>query len=133
MSNINLYRKEEAIRPEGALSFVIVSFTQEDIYYKVKETIKKTFSEILFESIQMTPWVPTPAEIGFSAQGNKARILAFKRRINREELPEIKQKLFRGIKLFLIQLLLLSLMIFINCICFTEFTLKLFINMRVGN
>ena len=40
----------------------------------------------------MTPWVPTPAEIGFSAQGNKARILAFKRRINREELPEIKQK-----------------------------------------
>lgn len=87
-----IFRKEEPIRPEGSVSFAIVSFTAEDIYYKIKENLKKTFSEILFESIQMIPWIPSPSEIGFSGLGNKTRILAFKRRINREELPEMKQK-----------------------------------------
>ncbi|MBP9887736.1 MAG: DUF4416 family protein [Leptospiraceae bacterium] len=91
MSN-PIYRKEEMIRPEGATSFIILSFSADDIYYKIKENLKKSFSEILFESISLTSWTPTPAEIGFSAEGNKARILSFKRRINREELPEMKEK-----------------------------------------
>lgn len=88
----SIYRKEELIRPEGTTSFVVLSFTADDIYYKIKETLKKSFSDILFESIPLGGWVPTPAEIGFSAEGNKARILSFKRRINREELPEMKGK-----------------------------------------
>ena len=88
----SIYRKEEIIRPEGSLGFTVISFTQEDVYYKLKDTLRKSFSEILFESIPLTSWIPSPAEIGFNPPGNKSRILAFKRRINREELPEMKEK-----------------------------------------
>jgi hypothetical protein len=97
----SIYRKEEIIRPEGSLGFVILSFTLEDIYYKVKESLSKNFSEILFESIPLTSWIPSPAEIGFNPPGNKSRILSFKRRINREELPEINtfMKLDASIKI----------------------------------
>ena len=59
MSN-PIYRKEEMIRPEGATSFIILSFSADDIYYKIKENLKKSFSEILFESISLTSWTPTP-------------------------------------------------------------------------
>ena len=45
MSN-PIYRKEEMIRPEGATSFIILSFSADDIYYKIKENLKKSFSEI---------------------------------------------------------------------------------------
>ncbi len=88
----SIYRKEEIIRPEGSLAFTVISFTLEDVYYKVKESLSKNFSEVLFESIALTSWIPSAAEIGFNPPGNKSRILAFKRRINREELPEIKEK-----------------------------------------
>lgn len=96
-----IYRKEEIIRPEGSLGFIIISFTQEDVYYKVKESLSKKFSEILYESIQLDAWIPSPAEIGFNPPGNKSRILSFKRRINREELPEIKEKCLQIANTFL--------------------------------
>jgi hypothetical protein len=90
--NNPLYRKEEVVRPEGVVSFVILSFTVEDVYYRIKEILEKRFSSILYESNLLPGWIPVSAEIGLPQAGNKSRILSFKRRINREELPEMKEK-----------------------------------------
>lgn len=86
------YKKEEPTRPEGVISFIILSFTVESIYYKMKDALEKKFSKILFESNPLLGWIPLPVEVSFSPLGNKSRILSFKRRMNREELPEMKEK-----------------------------------------
>ena len=96
----SVYRKEEIIRPDGSVGFAIVSFNLEDVYYKVKEVLNKYFSDVLFESIPLTGWTASPSEIGFNPPGNKTRILSFKRRINREELPEIKERCIQIVNTF---------------------------------
>lgn len=90
--NKSIYRKEEIIRPEGSLPFIIVSYTLEDVYYKIKDILTKIYSDVLFESIQLAGWTPSVSELGFHPPGNKSKILSFKRKVHRDELPEIKEK-----------------------------------------
>lgn len=87
-----IFRKEEPIRPDGSLPFVIISYTMEDAYYKIKDNLNKYFPSLLFESVQLAGWTPAISELGFNPPGNKSRILSFKRKIHRDELPEIKEK-----------------------------------------
>ena len=68
--------------------FCIVSFDDTESYYNAKSQLEKQFSDVVFESNQMPKW-----KNEFNApSGKQSRIISFKRKINREELPLIKNK-----------------------------------------
>ncbi|MCE9500395.1 MAG: DUF4416 family protein [Leptospira sp.] len=91
MKKNKLINRESLTRPPGSSFFIVVSFNETETYYKLKSMGEKKFSESLYESIPMPSWVPEENEKISVYPGSNTRILSFKRRINREELPDIKK------------------------------------------
>lgn len=68
--------------------FSIISFNDTEIYYGIKSEMEKHFSNVVFESNSMPRW---KNELN-AESGKQTKIISFKRKINREELPSIKSK-----------------------------------------
>ncbi len=84
--------REVLKRPKGATFFLIVSFNSLEVFYKVKSKVEREFSKVYLESKPMPKWTAELSEKLTTKIGEGTKILAFKRRIHREELPEIKKK-----------------------------------------
>lgn len=83
--------KEILKRPRGVGFFIIVSYNSQEGYYKLKSETERLFSPVAFESAQLPKWNPEQSEFPFTLLGEFTRIISFKRRIHREELPEMKK------------------------------------------
>lgn len=90
MSKLSLY-KEKLEKPKGVTFFVVISFEKMEVYYSIKQKLESYFSKIMFESNPLPKWTISHNEKLLSKVGSETRILSFKRRIHREELPEIKR------------------------------------------
>lgn len=75
--------------------FVIISFNSMEVFFKIKELAEEAFSKVHLESGVLPKWLPEPSEKFVGGIGEVTRILSFRRRINREELPELKKKCIR--------------------------------------
>lgn len=84
--------KEVLKRPNGVTFFLIISFNNLEVFYRVKSKVEKEFSRIYLESKPMPKWTVELSETLASKIGEGTKILAFKRRIHREELPDIKRR-----------------------------------------
>ncbi|MDX1957099.1 MAG: DUF4416 family protein [Leptospiraceae bacterium] len=84
--------KEITRKPESAIFFLIVSFNYLEIYFKVKELAEQVFYPVHLESPSLPRWREEFTERIGNSFGEETRILSFKRRINRDELPELKKK-----------------------------------------
>lgn len=92
MDTTLFWTKEIIKRPRGVTFFLIVSFNNLEVFYKIKSKLQKEFSSIYLESKPMPKWTVEPSEKLKTKVGEGTKILAFKRRIHRDELPEIKRK-----------------------------------------
>ncbi|MCB1176049.1 MAG: DUF4416 family protein [Leptospiraceae bacterium] len=84
--------KEFLKKPPGATMFIIVSFSEMEAFYKVKSLTEREFSYVQLESIPLPKWTVELSEKLKTRVGEGTKILALKRKIHREELPEIKKK-----------------------------------------
>lgn len=81
--------EEKLKKPEGASLWVVLSFDQEESYYLAKKLLEDSFSPVLYESNPMPKWILPPIQRNLYLTGNQTRILSFRRRIHRDELPPI--------------------------------------------
>ncbi|EQA43741.1 PF14385 domain protein [Leptospira broomii serovar Hurstbridge str. 5399] len=79
-------------KPLPASFFLIVSFENQEVYYKLKERAENIFSQTLYESQPLPKWSHQFANFLDSPLGRQTRILSFKRRISREELPSLQKE-----------------------------------------
>ncbi|WP_243393278.1 DUF4416 family protein [Leptospira perolatii] len=79
-------------KPLPASFFLIVSYEDQEVYYKLKEKSEKIFSQALYESQPMPKWDHKFSHFLESPLGRHTRILSFRRRIHREELPSIQKE-----------------------------------------
>ncbi|TGK19214.1 DUF4416 family protein [Leptospira fluminis] len=79
-------------KPLPASFFLVVSFEDEECYYKLKEKAEEIFSQTLYESQALPKWSHEFANFLDSPLGRHTRILSFKRRISREELPSLQKE-----------------------------------------
>jgi len=83
---------ENPSRPRSSTFFCIVSFNQMEAYFRTKELCEDTFSKVYLESNPMPKFTPDLSEKSINLLGEGTKILAFQRRIHRDELPELKKK-----------------------------------------
>ncbi len=79
-------------KPLPASFFVIVSYENEEAYYRFKEKAEDTFSQTLYESNPLPKWSHQFENFLDSPLGRFTRILSLKRRISREELPSLQKE-----------------------------------------
>lgn len=82
-------------RPPGSTLFLIASFSKMETFYRLKEITASEFSKVQIESSPLPKWTAEISEKLNSRVGEGTKILAFKRKIHREELPEIKNRCVR--------------------------------------
>jgi hypothetical protein len=94
MTQLNpLNTSEESIsKPLPSTLFCIISFNDLEAYFRIKESCEKAFSKVYLESNPMPKWTIDITEKSNVQIGEGTKILAFQRRINRDELPELKKK-----------------------------------------
>ncbi|MBE7410890.1 MAG: DUF4416 family protein [Leptospiraceae bacterium] len=90
MNRIELQNSESLTRAKSSIFFTVISFNEDKIYFEVKKDLEKYFLESSYESTQMPKWILQKGEKG--DVGNNTKILSFRRKINREELPYVKKK-----------------------------------------
>ncbi len=90
MIKSKFHPRETLVRAKSSVFFSVISFQEDEVYFKVKSELEKYFSESSYESTPMPKWILGEGEKGHV--GSNTRILSFKRKINREELPEVKKK-----------------------------------------
>lgn len=81
--------EEKISKPLGASFFLVVSYDEEETFFRVKEFAEGIFSKSMYESIPMPKWILGETEKILYNTGNLTRILSFTRRIHREELPSL--------------------------------------------
>ncbi|EMJ54001.1 PF14385 domain protein [Leptospira interrogans serovar Valbuzzi str. Duyster] len=91
-SKKNPITKEKLNRPPGAAFFIVVTFEEAEIFYSIKTRSEKKFSATLYESNPMPTWKEPDVDFWNSFPGRNTKILSFKRRIHREELPSIQKE-----------------------------------------
>ncbi|ASV09860.1 hypothetical protein B2G50_17860 [Leptospira interrogans serovar Canicola] len=91
-SKMNPITKEKLNRPPGAAFLIVVTFEEAEIFYSIKTRSEKNFSATLYESNPMPTWKEPDADFWNSFPGRNTKILSFKRRIHREELPSIQKE-----------------------------------------
>lgn len=79
-------------KPLPASFFVVVSYENEEAYYRFKEKAEDTFSQTLYESKPLPKWSHQFENFLDSPLGRFSRILSLKRRISREELPSLQKE-----------------------------------------
>lgn len=84
--------EESPTKPMPSTLFCIISFNQLETYFRVKEQCEKSFSKVYLESNPMPKWTIDISEKSSSLLGEGTKILAFQRKVNREELPEVKKR-----------------------------------------
>ncbi len=90
MKTRDAYPPEEKIRkPEGATLFLVVSYNSEEVYYDCKKILQNVYSPVMYESNLMPRWILPVNERSLYLTGQSTRILSFKQRIHRDELPPI--------------------------------------------
>lgn len=77
-------------KPLPASFFVVVSYENEEAYYRFKEKAEVSFSQTLYESKPLPKWNHQFENFLDSPLGRFTRILSLKRRISREELPSLQ-------------------------------------------
>ncbi|TGJ99354.1 DUF4416 family protein [Leptospira semungkisensis] len=77
-------------KPLPASFFLIVSYENEEVYYRLKEKAEGSFSQTLYESKPLPKWNHKFESFLDSPLGRFTRILSLKRRISREELPSLQ-------------------------------------------
>jgi hypothetical protein len=92
MNDPLLVSQEVLKRPPGSTLFLISSFSKMETFYRVKEIASKEFSKVQIESNPLPKWTVEISEKLNTRVGEGTKILAFKRRIHREELPDIKNR-----------------------------------------
>lgn len=91
-NNTNSQILETPSRPTSSTFFCIVSFSQMEAYFRTKELCEKTFSKVYLESNPMPKYTPDITEKAINQLGEGTKIIAFQRKIHRDELPELKKK-----------------------------------------
>ncbi|MDV6235314.1 DUF4416 family protein [Leptospira ellisii] len=84
--------KEKLVRPPGACFFIVVAYEEAETFYRIKAKTEKKFSATLYESNPMPAWKDPDADLWNQFPGRHTKILSFKRRIHREELPSIQKE-----------------------------------------
>ncbi|NBU97437.1 MAG: DUF4416 family protein [Spirochaetia bacterium] len=84
--------EETNTKPLPSTLFCIISFNELEAYFRIKESCEKAFSKVYLESNPMPKWTIEITEKSNAQIGEGTKILAFQRRINRDELPELKKK-----------------------------------------
>lgn len=79
-------------KPLPASFFIVVSYENEEAYYRLKEKAEDTFSQALYESKPLPKWTHQFENFLDSPIGRFTRILSLKRRISREELPSLQKE-----------------------------------------
>ncbi|MCB1142049.1 MAG: DUF4416 family protein [Leptospiraceae bacterium] len=90
--DLSEFEKEALQRPPASTFFLIVSFNHVEVFFQAKSSAQRMFSKVYLESNTMPKWTPDISERYTSRIGEVTKILAFKRRIHREELPDLKKK-----------------------------------------
>ncbi|TGK37465.1 DUF4416 family protein [Leptospira gomenensis] len=84
--------REKLVRPPGASFFIVVAYEEAETFYWIKTKTEKKFSATLYESNPMPSWKDSDADLWNQFPGRHTKILSFKRRIHREELPSIQKE-----------------------------------------
>ena len=92
MKHLQQIIEENPSKPSPATLFCIISFNQLEAYFRIKEICEKSFSKVYLESNPMPKWTIDISEKSSNLLGEGTKILAFQRKVNREELPELKKK-----------------------------------------
>ncbi|TGL62363.1 DUF4416 family protein [Leptospira sarikeiensis] len=77
-------------KPLPASFFIVVSYENEEAYYRLKKKAEDSFSQTLYESKPLPKWTHQFENFLDSPIGRFTRILSLKRRISREELPSLQ-------------------------------------------
>ncbi|AXR61196.1 DUF4416 family protein [Leptospira mayottensis] len=91
-SKKNTPTKEKLTKPPGASFFIVVVYEDAEMFYSIKTKTEKKFSATLYESNSMPAWKDPNEELWNQSPGRHTKILSFKRRIHREELPSIQKE-----------------------------------------
>jgi hypothetical protein len=78
---------EFLIRPDGVLYFTIIAYSLDDVYFKAKNKLESQFSKIALESSTLIGW-----NLKSENPSLKTKLVCFRQRIHRDELPLIKHK-----------------------------------------
>ncbi|PJZ54897.1 DUF4416 family protein [Leptospira adleri] len=84
--------KEKLTKPPGASFFIVIAYEDAEMFYSIKARTEKKFSATLYESNPMPTWKDPEADLWNHFPGRHTKILSFKRRIHREELPSIQKE-----------------------------------------
>ncbi|AVV49307.1 DUF4416 family protein [Leptospira santarosai] len=84
--------KDKLAKPSGASFFIVVVYEDTEMFYSIKTRTEKKFSATLYESNPMPTWTDPNEELWNRFSGRHTKILSFKRRIHREELPSIQKE-----------------------------------------
>lgn len=82
--------KERVERPNGAVFFTIISYTEEEILFKAKKKLEKISSSSNFNSNLLPAWKTLKNELPSSIESLHSKIFSYNQKIHRDEIPVLK-------------------------------------------
>lgn len=74
------------MKPYSALLFNLILYNEEEIFFKVKDSLLRSHSNLYFESQTLPSWTKS-TPVSTIEKSNFAKVISFEQKINRDELP----------------------------------------------